>query len=135
MIGIMGDNDITGQFRYLLSLLESPTWGELWVGLQLSVMDFKKLELPPTASDRVGWQTCQEREVILVTGNRNDDGPDSLEATIRTLNHPGCLPVFTIGDVNRFGNSREYAEEVAESLLDYLLELDNCRGTGRLYLP
>ncbi len=73
--------------------------------------------------------------MILVTGNRNRDGPDSLEATIQTLNRSECLPVFTIGDMDEFRYSRRYAERVTEKLIDYLLELDNCRGAGRLYLP
>jgi hypothetical protein len=30
---------------------------------------------------------------------------------------------------------RVYAEKVAESLLDYLLRIDEVRGAGRLYVP
>ena len=30
---------------------------------------------------------------------------------------------------------RDYAERVAIQVLEYLLELDNFRGVGRLYVP
>ena len=43
--------------------------------------------------------------------------------------------MFTIGNINRLMASREYAERVMVKLLDYLLDLDAYRGTGRLYLP
>ncbi len=35
----------------------------------------------------------------------------------------------------RLMRERDYAERVAAQLLDYLLDLDNLRGTGRLYVP
>jgi hypothetical protein len=31
--------------------------------------------------------------------------------------------------------SRDYAERVVVQILEYLLELDNFRGVGRLYVP
>lgn len=78
---------------------------------------------------------CQQREIVLLTANRNDEGPESLEATIRALNHPRSLPVFTIADPELVLVSRDYAERVAIQVLEYLLELDNFRGVGRLYVP
>ena len=86
-------------------------------------------------SDRDLWQVCQQREIVLLTANRNDEGPESLEATIRALNDPGSLPVFTIADPESVFMRRDYAERVAIQILEYLLELDNFRGVGRLYVP
>ncbi len=86
-------------------------------------------------SDGVVWHRCQERAALLLTNNRNDDGPDSLEATIRVHNTPHSLPVFTIGDADSILASPEYAEQVIDRLFRYLLELDNIRGTGRPFLP
>jgi len=71
----------------------------------------------------------------LITGNRNDDGPDSLEATIRNENQPESLPVITIGDADRVLRDRLSAENVAGRLLDYLMRIDEVRGVGRLYVP
>jgi hypothetical protein len=73
--------------------------------------------------------------MILITGNRNAEGPDSLEVTLRMCNTAESLPVFTIADVDRVLNSKDYAERVVARLIDYLLEIDRYRGTGRLYLP
>jgi hypothetical protein len=71
----------------------------------------------------------------LLTANRSDEGPDSLEATIRTLNTPSSLPMLTIADPELVLTSRDYAERVAIQVLEYLLELDHFRGAGRLFVP
>ena len=72
---------------------------------------------------------------MLITNNRNEDSPESLEATIRQHNTPESLPVFTIGNLDNFRLSRAYAERVLKRLYEYLLEIDSLRGTGRLFLP
>ena len=81
------------------------------------------------------WQCCQDNQLLLLTDNRNDDGPNSLEATICRRNAPHCVPVFTIGNVRAILTGHDYVDRVIERLFRYLLELDNIRGTGRLYLP
>ncbi len=81
------------------------------------------------------WQVRQQQEIILITANRNDKGADSLESAIRTMNTVHSLPVFTIANARQVLHNRAYAERVVESLLDYLIDIDNFRGTGRLYLP
>jgi hypothetical protein len=40
-----------------------------------------------------------------------------------------------VSDPQRLAHSRDYAERVAEQMLDYLFDVENYRGTGRLYLP
>lgn len=135
MPGLMGDNDIQGQFEDLLSLFLSDTWREVWDSLNLTIETFESLGLSRDVSDLVLWQTCQNRQVVLVTGNRNGEGPDSLEAVLQKWHDPRRLPVFTLAQPKRVRRSKAYAERVAERLLDYLLDLDNYRGVGRLYLP
>jgi hypothetical protein len=71
----------------------------------------------------------------LITGNRNNDGPDSLEAVIRNENQADSLPVITISRPRRLLQDGRYAEEVAERILDYLIRIDDVRGTGRIYVP
>ena len=80
------------------------------------------------------WHICQAHELVLFTANRNRDRPDSLEATIERYNQETSLPVVTIADLRRFGRDREYATDVAERALGYLLEIENHRGTGRIYV-
>ncbi len=135
MRGIMGDHDSEGQFNRLIQCLSSSTWRTIWEDLGFTVESFASMGLDTNAPDVTVWRTCQERQIILVTGNRNDDGPDSLEATIRQYNEGDSLPVFTIGSLREFAQSRSYSERAAERLLEYLLELDRYRGAGRLYIP
>lgn len=135
MKGILADINVGTQRRVILSIWASDDWRNLWNGLQLSVVSFRSLGLAYDARDDVIWRTCQREELVLVTGNRNDDVADSLEATIRAENQPNCLPVITIADAGRVLRDRAYANDVAVSLLDFLLRIDEVRGTGRLYVP
>ena len=135
MRAIMADNDIRGQFTILMVHLRSDEWREIWNSLNLSVLSFADLGLDDDVSDSVLWRSCQAQQIILLTGNRNEDGPDSLEATIRQFNTPISLPVFTLALPRKVVSSQAYAAKIAESLLQYLLDIDRIRGTGRLWLP
>jgi hypothetical protein len=135
VIILLADVNIQGHIEIMVKRMQSEPWLGFWNHLQLSCVSFTEVGLSPTDSDAVIWQRCQERRVFLLTNNRNDDGPDSLEATIRTCNAPQSLPVFTIGDAERLNNEREYSDRVIWGLLEYLLEIDNLLGTGRLFLP
>src|SRR5207253_7633078 len=115
--------------------LEDDAWRELWHSLDLEVTTFREIGLAADASDAVIWQTCQNQELVLITGNRNKDGPDSLEATLRTQNTSESLPVFTIGSPDDVLHSKRYAHRVVERLLEYLFDIDQYRGIGRIYLP
>jgi hypothetical protein len=133
--GILGDANLDGQVRILVQILESPSWRDLWESLELTVLKFADLGLDGAARDNVIWDTCQSEDVILLTANRNNDGPTSLEECIRQHNRPHCLPVFTFADAKKFQRSRRYAHRVVESLLEHLIDIENYRGVGRLYLP
>jgi hypothetical protein len=135
MPAIMADHDIEGQVRALLRLLTSAAWYEVWHGLAMRVESFASLGLPENTPDAALWQFCQTRQIILITGNRNKAGTDALEAVIEQNNTPTSLPVLTIGSPPRVLSSREYAERVATRLLEVLLDVEQYRGTGRLYLP
>jgi hypothetical protein len=135
MKGILADINVEKQRRGILAIWSSPSWCDLWNDLGLSVQSFPALGLPYHSSDAVVWRTCQREELVLITGNRNKRGADSLEAVIQGENQPDSLPVVTIADQDRVLRDRVYAEKVAESLLDYLLRIDEVRGAGRLYVP
>jgi hypothetical protein len=131
----MADHDVEGQVRVLLRLLTSGAWCEVWHGLAMRVESFASLGLPENTPDAALWQFCQAQQIILITGNRNKVGTDALEAVIARNNTPTSLPVLTIGTPPRVLSSREYAERVATRLLEVLLDVEQYRGTGRLYLP
>jgi hypothetical protein len=132
---ILADVNVEGQVRVLIRILESVTWRDLWQSLNLPLWNFRTLGLTGTVSDAALWHTCQGLQIALVTANRNATGPDSLEATIRAHNKVDSLPVFTLADAQRVLHSRDYAERTAAKLLDYLLNIDQVLGTGRLYIP
>jgi hypothetical protein len=133
--GILGDVHVQGHVRYLSAILESDTWLAYWTQLQIPLRTFRELGLAFDVSDAVLWQVCQQQRILLLTGNRNQDGPDSLEATLRVHNSATCLPVLTLANPRRVLNRREYAEQVVERLLEIVSDIDNYLGTGRLYLP
>jgi hypothetical protein len=132
---ILSDVNIVGQVQVLLTILESAAWREVWHHFNLPLRNFRDLGLAANVSDAVIWGVCQQEQIILLTGNRNASGPDSLENTIRTRNQPDSVPVFTLADPDEVLRSKKYAERVVERLLEYLVDIDNYRGTGRLYLP
>ena len=95
---------------------------------------FGEIGLPLNVKDDVLWQTCQSRGLLLITHNRNHDGPDSLEAAIMS-GGADSLPVLTLGDGDRLLSDAEYAERAAARLMEILLDLDRLLGCRRLYLP
>ena len=99
------------------------------------IESFDRLGLPHDTPDTELWELCQESGIVLVTGNRNAEGVDSLENAIETLGTPQSLPVVTIGDPDRLLRDRQYAQRAAAQLFEYLLDLENLRGAGRLYVP
>lgn len=132
---ILSDVNIEGHVQILVNILESAAWQDVWKLFNLQAYTFRDLGLDAKTPDAALCQVCQQQEIILITANRNDNGPDSLESTIRTRNAVHSLPVFTIADADQVLHSRTYAERVVVKLLDYLIDIDNYRGTGRQYLP
>src|SRR5437867_2878067 len=135
MKGTMADINAEGHLEILLYCWQSEYWLEVWEHLGLSVVTFEECGLNRESPDSVIWQCCQDRQLVLITANRNDDGPDSLEATIRDRNKAESLPVFTLADSDRLKHDAQYAARTAVKLLQYFLEIDNVRGTGQLYVP
>jgi hypothetical protein len=132
---IMADHDVEGHLAVLLRLWLSPDWKESWAAVSCDVKSFDQVGIERDASDAEIWHICQDRGIVLITGNRNAQGNESLELTIRRHLAPHHLPVFTISDPNRLMRDRDYAEHVAARLIEHLERLDSLRGAGRLYLP
>ncbi len=132
---ILADHDVEGHVQVLLRLCASAEWAEIWESLACHADSFEGLGLSHETTDIKVWQLCQEREIVLVTGNRNADGPTSLEIAIRQLGAEKSLPVITISDSKRLLRDRDYAQAAAAQLLQDLVDLESLRGTGRLYIP
>ena len=133
--GILADANCEGQLTLLLRLFQEGWRRDVWEALSLTPVSFADLGLQADASDRDVWEACQRARVVLLTANRNDEGPESLEATIQQHNTTESLPVFTLANDQRVLRDRSYTEAVADRLLEFLFDVDSYRGTGRLYVP
>lgn len=133
--GILADANCEGHLALILRIFQQTWRQEVWEFLGLASVSFTDLDLLPDASDREVWELCQREQIVLITANRNDDGPESLEATIQQHNTPQSLPVFPLANDQRVLRDRPYAERVADRLLETLFDIDSYRGTGRIYLP
>jgi hypothetical protein len=130
-VGILIDHNIEGQAAWLWDILKAAGWLEL---LQLDMVMFTDVGLAINSSDREIWRFAQANHLILLTANRNMDGEDSLELTIREENTITSLPILTISKVEHL-EERHYREQCAEKLLEIVLYLDNYRGTARIFIP
>jgi hypothetical protein len=136
--GFVADINFQGQFDRLMYIIKSVEWFEIWSDYDLEVVTFVSLAMHPETRDRFVWERCQREGLVLVTGNRNDDGPDSLEATLRTAGAE-TLPVITIGNARRVLEDERYARHVVADLMDFVDDMarrpETVLGIGRLYLP
>ena len=101
MKGILADANVQGHVGWLVRLLESAAWRDIWHALQLEVRTFADLGIAPDVADDLLWHACQRHELVLITRNRNAHGPTSLEITIQSFSRPDSLPVFTLADPDR----------------------------------
>ncbi len=135
MKGILADVNIQGQVDLLVTVMQAGPWKLFWDDLHVRYFHFSDVGLAHDSPDSRVWETCQERELVLITDNRNADDSHSLESTIRLRNTVVSLPVVTIANVPQLGRSRDYAERVIDRLLDFLMRMETLRGAGRLYVP
>ena len=135
VLAVLLDENIDGYAEYLSRLVFSPAWRDIAALLGIRIVTFAEVGLPKGTPDEHIWEFCQQRQLYLLTDNRNQDRADSLEAIIRTRTQPTSLSVFTISDIQRFRSERDYAEAIVTKLLEYLMDADNLCGVGRLYLP
>lgn len=130
-VKILIDHNIEGWTLLLWDTLTKTGWLEL---LSLEMVMFSDVGLSDDIDDRMVWRFAQANHMILLTANRNMIGNDSLEQTIRDENTITSLPVLTIGNVERLRDNL-YRNECAERLLEIILNLENYRGTARMFIP
>jgi hypothetical protein len=135
VLTILLDENIDGYAEYLSRIVFSSAWSDISSLLGVRFVTFEEVGLAKGTPDELIWEFCQHQQFYLITDNRNQDKPDSLEAMIRMRTLTTSLPVFTISDVRRFRSERDYVEALVAKLLEYLMDADNLRGAGRLYLP
>jgi hypothetical protein len=137
MQGLLADVNVQGYVLYLRRLLEIL---DLWIvlsDLKLRIVTFRDLDLPRGLDDRSLWSRCQQDGWVLFTENRNNDGPDSLQATLAGSWQNGHLPVLTLSNKLKFEHSREYAERVASDVAELLFGIAHLqyRDQPLIYVP
>lgn len=134
--GILLDVNIGGKFALIIKReYHLDPLRDAWEKLALPVVNLSSLGLPDNSPDDLVLETCAKQGLVLLTCNRNRKGVHSLEETIRRHNQPDCLPVFTVSDPLRFGTNKDYDTRLAKDVLEYLITIDELRGTGRLFEP
>jgi len=131
MITVLTDHDIEGYAALLWGTLASMGWLELF---PLKLQTFADIGLPLDSTDREVWRFAQANGMILLTNNRNMEGEDSLEQTLREENQSDSLPIITISNVNRLAE-RTFRERCADRLIEIGLDLENYLGTSRIFIP
>jgi hypothetical protein len=130
-VTLLADHNMEGQSMLLLGTLATQGWLEL---MAIRILSFSNVGLLPNSNDRDVWRFVQQQEMILLTGNRNMKGQDSLEQTIQEENTPISLPVLTIGSTKRLDEPR-YRERCAARLVEIVVDIELYRGVGRLFIP
>ncbi len=126
------DHNLEGHGLLLSGLIASLGWLDL---LPIRFVTFTEVELPTASNDRVVWQFAQAKQMILLTANRSMKGNNSLERVIREENTSTSLPVITIGDADRVLNDPDYRNRCVDRLIEIVLDIDDYRGSMRLFIP
>jgi len=130
-ISVLIDHNIEGNAVLLWSTLRIEGWLELY---PIDMVMFKDVGLADEITDRELWRFVQANQMILLTANRNMEGKNSLEQTMREENTPTSLPVLTISNDEHLREGI-YRKRCIEKLLEILFDLDNYLGTGRIFIP
>jgi len=115
----------------LWSILRAAGWLKLF---PFDMVMFKDVGLSADSTDREVWRFAQANQMILLTANRNMEGKNSLEQTMREENTSISLPILTISKDERL-KEKDYRNRCAEKLLEIVLNLDNHIGSGRIFIP
>ncbi|SRR6266481_9703326 len=131
MIRFLSDHDIELYVHILWAHFRQEEWQALGVS---GCHTFDELGIDTSSTDRQIWLYCQSNQLLLITGNRNMEANDSLEATIRELNEQESLPVITIGQPELLLDFK-YRENCAYRIAEIVAELPNLLGCGRQIVP
>jgi predicted nuclease of predicted toxin-antitoxin system len=131
MLTILLDHNIKGFAPILAGAIRSEGWLELQ---PIQIVTFAEVGLSDDLDDRTIWRFAQAEGMILLTDNRNRSGVNSLEQATRDEGTPSSLPVLTIGNTSRL-RERAYRVRCVERIIEIIFDLDNLRGTPRLFIP
>lgn len=126
------DHNLKGHALVFFGAIASQGWLDI---VSIQFVTFAEMELSINSDDRVVWRLAQENQMILLTANRSMKGKNSLEQVMREENTAISLPVITIGNADRLLNDSEYRERCVERLIEIVLNIDDYRGSMRIFIP
>lgn len=132
MIILLADQNLEGHARLLMATLSDLGWTNL---LDLRLATFAEIELAGDSPDRDVWRRAQDLNMLLLTDNRNNDGPDSLEQTLLDERSNASLPVLTVGSADRLRKDQAYREACAARVAEIAIDLERYLGISRIYIP
>ena len=125
------DYNLDGYAPVFLGILAKNGWLDL---LPINFVTFREVGLSMDSNDRILWCFAESNQMIILTANRNMKGKDSLEQVIREENTLASLPVVTISDIKRL-DEFNYRERCVDCMIEIVLNLENYKGVGRLFIP
>ncbi|HEY0604319.1 MAG TPA: hypothetical protein VGD58_15470, partial [Herpetosiphonaceae bacterium] len=128
MITLLADHNIEGQAALLWATLTTEDRIDL---ILMRLARFEDTGLARDSTDQEVWHLVQHQGMLSLTANRNMDGEDSLEQTIRRENTPQALPIITISKIDQMVEA-SYRIRCATRLAEIVLYLPDYLGTGRL---
>lgn len=125
------DYNLDGYALIFIGLLTKLGWLEF---IPIQLVTFRDAGLSMDSSDRVIWNYAQAHQMMILTANRNMKGQDSLEQVMREENTENSFPVVTIGSLDHFSEA-DYRERCVERLIEIVIDIDQYKGVGRLFIP
>jgi predicted nuclease of predicted toxin-antitoxin system len=126
------DHNLRGHSVVLAGSFSASGWLDL---LSIRFVLFEEVGLVDTSDDRVVWRCAQAHQMILITANRSMKGKNSLEEVMRKENTSTSLPIVTIGNIDRLLAEPEYRDRCVNRLVDIVLDIDDYRGSRRIFIP
>ncbi len=130
-ITVLLDHDLEGQGVFLETGLRETGWNQL---LEIEFVRLRDCGLAENAPDSEVWRYAQERGLLLITNNRNNDDETSLHATIARENTAESLPVITVSDKESLPLV-DYRQKAATAMVEIIFYLENYHGAGRVFIP
>jgi hypothetical protein len=126
------DHNLEGHALLLSGNIANLGWLDL---LPIRFVTFEEVELAVASDDRVVWRFAQTNQMVLLTANRSMKGKNSFEQVMREENTPTSLPVITIGDADRILSDPDYRNRCVDRLIEIVFDIDDYKGTMRLFIP
>ena len=136
MKGLLTDVNLQGLLPAIRRQIDAD-FREIFDFLNIKLSSFADLGIPEQLDDQSLWLLCQNDGWVLLTENRNQAEPTSLQTTLDQFWSPGQLPVLTLANKSRFQLNREHFIHTVRDIADLLLDIHDGKSCDqpRIYVP